>query len=454
MILSGTRASLLLFVGDIATFFLALFLTLIIRYGGDLTPQVVHEHLLPFSILFALWAIVFYLSGLYSKRIVFLRANLANAIVRTQAANIVLAALFFFLIPVGIAPKTNLIIYLVVSLVLILLWRLSIYPRVSTRAALPTALIASGAEATELVDEARANPRYGIDFCIVRAAAAIEDPATFERQLREKHIRLLIVDTSDQIAPEISALIYRLTRLEHQAQFSSFEDAYEEIFDRIPLSRLEHVWFLENVKPHNSPLYAFLKRTIDIIGGIIMGLVTLIALPFIAFADVFEGRGPVFIEQERLGQGGRPIKAYKFRSMRLNKAASQDWTTEEKQENPITRVGDFLRKTSLDEFPQFVSIISGELSLIGPRNDIKGLGERLSEALPYYEARYLVKPGITGWAQVNQQYEQGNLSPQSIEETKVRLAYDFYYLKHRSLGLDLVIALKTIKRMFFRVSTW
>ena len=101
-----------------------------------------------------------------------------------------------------------------------------------------------------------------------------------------------------------------------------------------------------------------------------------------------------------------------------------------------------------------MSVISGELSLIGPRNDLQALGKRLAEAIPYYDARYLVKPGITGWAQINQQYEPGAISPSSIEETKMRLAYDFYYLKNRSLGLDLVIALKTLKRMFFRVSSW
>ena len=95
----------------------------------------------------------------------------------------------------------------------------------------------------------------------------------------------------------------------------------------------------------------------------------------------------------------------------------------------------------------------GEISLVGPRNDILGLGQRLQEALPYYNVRYLVLPGITGWAQINQQYEPGNASPQSVEETKVRLAYDFYYLKHRSLGLDLIIALQTIRRMFFRAGS-
>ena len=99
-------------------------------------------------------------------------------------------------------------------------------------------------------------------------------------------------------------------------------------------------------------------------------------------------------------------------------------------------------------------MLRGELSLIGPRNDIESLGLRLAEAIPYYNVRYVVKPGITGWAQINQRYEPGNISPQSIEETKVRLAYDFYYIKNRSLALDIVIALKTLKRLFFRVSSW
>ena len=183
-----------------------------------------------------------------------------------------------------------------------------------------------------------------------------------------------------------------------------------------------------------------------------MGFITLIIAPIIFIANRIEGFGSLFIKQERLGQHGGRITVYKFRSMQKNITASGEWTNE--GENRVTKVGAFLRRTSLDEFPQFINVIRGEISLVGPRSDILGLGKRLAEALPYYEARYSVVPGITGWAQINQQYEQGHVSPQSIEETKVRLSYDFYYLKHRSLGLDMVIAIKTLKRMFFRVSSW
>jgi lipopolysaccharide/colanic/teichoic acid biosynthesis glycosyltransferase len=182
-----------------------------------------------------------------------------------------------------------------------------------------------------------------------------------------------------------------------------------------------------------------------------MGIITILLVPFLWIAMRLEGSGPLLIGQDRIGLNGAHVRAYKFRSMRFSDAGV--WIKEGK-ENYVTKVGAFLRQTSLDEFPQFINILRGELSLIGPRNDIRALGDRLAEAVPYYNIRYVVKPGITGWAQINQQYEQGNISPQSVEETKTRLAYDFYYIKNRSLALDIVIALKTVKRMLFRVSSW
>jgi lipopolysaccharide/colanic/teichoic acid biosynthesis glycosyltransferase len=246
--------------------------------------------------------------------------------------------------------------------------------------------------------------------------------------------------------------IYDLAFLERRCQFADFYQLYEEVFDRVPLTLLQDDWFLKNLSASASALYLIGKRLVDVVGGILMGAVTVLITPLLFMAMRLEGPGPLFIAQERLGRYGQRVRAYKFRSMRFNDQASDSWVGE--GENRITRVGNFLRKTSLDEFPQFLNILRGELSLVGPRNDIKGLGARLAEAIPYYTARYSVTPGITGWAQVNQQYEQGHISPQSIEETKMRLAYDFYYIEHRSLALDLVIALRTLKRMLFRVSSW
>ncbi len=415
MIIVGRRSSLLLLAGDVAAFAVALYLTLWLRHGALPSMGSLAPYALPFAFLFLLWLIVFYATGLYGKRFALFPSRMPDALLGAHITNTVLAVIFFFLVPAfGIAPKTILALYVVVSLAFIFLWRLTLYPRVSIpRARERVLLIGEGAEAQELMSEVNGNPRYGIEL--------VPHSSTHQS----------VLSTYPAVA---------------------FEEFYEEVFDRIPLSRLDRTWFLEHASAADSAYYIIIKRVIDIIGGLLMGLVTLLIAPFAFIANRFEGKGALFIRQERFGLRGARIMAYKFRSMTKNLSASGEWMHE--GENRVTKVGAFLRQTSLDEFPQFINVLRGELSLVGPRNDIVGLGERLRRELPYYDARYVVKPGITGWAQINQQYEQGNLSPQSVEETKMRLAYDFYYLKHRSLGLDLIIALKTIKRMFFRVSSW
>lgn len=452
----GIRASALLFIGDLVTFVASLWLTLLVRYGTLPTEVMFEDHIGPFTVLFGIWILVFYMSGLYSKRFILFKSSLPNAIFRTQVINIVIAALFFFLVPgVGIAPKTNLIIYLIVSLGLIFGWRLALYPRLSApRTRDHAVLIACGEEADELVREVNGNSRYHLEFkkvCKPSELAALGREG-LRSELSQERIDLIVADTNDQHVQAMLPDIYTLPCFEQGSVYADFDTVYEEVFDRIPLSLLSQGWFLENVEASTALHYIVVKRAIDLVGGMLMGLVTIVAIPFIWIANRFWSPGPLFLTQYRIGERGKRITAYKFRSMTKNEAASNVWVGE--SENRVTKVGDFLRKSSLDEFPQFVSILKGELSLIGPRNDIEGLGQRLAEALPYYMMRYLVTPGITGWAQINQQYEQGHISPQSIEETKMRLAYDFYYIKHRSLALDIVIALKTVKRMFFRVSNW
>ncbi len=455
MIYGGKRAPALLFVGDLIVFALSLWLTLLVRTGALPTMDLLQDHAGPFLVLFLVWVLVFYMSGLYGKGTILLKSHLPQALLRTQVANIVLAALFFFLIPgVGIAPKTNLAIYLVISLLLIFLWRLALYPRLSVKRTRERAvLIAKGPDAAALIKEVNENPRYPIAFVDVRS------PEDF-LALTDEARRALIPDNIDAVVADIAAcnahgllpVLYDLPHGVGNYDIVDFTDLYEEVFDRIPLSLLDQGWFLEHVAEDDPLWYSLPKRLIDIVGGLAMGLVTVIALPFVWIALRLEGPGPLLISQDRIGERGSRMRVYKFRSMSGHNRASGAWVGED--DNRVTRVGAILRQISLDEFPQFWNILKGEISLIGPRNDIEGLGRRLEAELPYYIMRYTVKPGITGWAQINQQYEQGNLSPQSIRETTVRLAYDFYYLKHRSLGLDLVIALKTIKRMFFRLSSW
>lgn len=456
MLSGGRKIFVLLFLGDIAAFFIALWVTLFVRYQAAPSSDVLLSHLGPFSFLFAIWVLVFYMAGLYEKRAILFKSKLPNALFRIQLFNIVLAALFFFTIPeLGITPKTILAIYLVVSLGCILLWRLVWYPRLTRRGVREgAAIIGEGPEVDALVTEVNSHSRYRLEFRTIRAAGMLspESMPQFAEELKQQHISVLVVDIESDAVRPILPWIYDLALVERRYQLADFYQLYEEVFDRVPLSLLRYEWFLKHLCNQTTGFYGAARRVGDIIGGILMGAVTIVVLPIVWLCMRIEGPGPLFIAQTRIGRYGTRMQAYKFRSMTHNDAASSAWVGENK--NRVTRVGAFLRKTSLDEFPQFLNVLRGELSLVGPRNDIEGLGIRLAEAIPYYNVRYSVLPGITGWAQINQQYEQGNISPQSIEETKMRLAYDFYYIKNRSVMLDITIALKTIKRMLFRVSAW
>jgi lipopolysaccharide/colanic/teichoic acid biosynthesis glycosyltransferase len=452
MTFGGKKATAFLFGGDIVVFIFSLWLTLFVRYLALPNQDLFFDHFQAFFPLFCIWILIFYMAGLYSKRIILSKNELWGAIFRTQLLNIIIAALYFFLIPgIGIAPKTNLVLYLFISLGLISLWRVYLFPRMSHPATRDrAALISDGPEAEELFQEVNSNPRYHVEFVVhLKPEDLATDFSACLDELSRENISTLVVDAENEVLRPLLSRLYELTFVSPRYQFIDFYAMYEEIFDRVPLSLLQYDWFSKNLSSEASLFYAAGKRSIDILGGAAMGVITLIAIPFVFLALRAEGPGPMFITQDRLGKNGRHIKTYKFRSMKFADAGA--WKGE--GENYVTRVGSFLRVTSLDEFPQCINILRGEISLIGPRNDILGLANRLAEAIPYYSIRYIVKPGITGWAQINQQYEQGNISPQSIAETKTRLAYDFYYIKNRSFALDIVIALKTVKRMLFRVSS-
>lgn len=454
MITGRKFMQMLLLGGDLAVFVFSLWVTLSIRYFAIPSWASFIDLIRPFSLLFVLWILIFILAGLYNKRTFIARRAIPDRIVKVQALNITLAALFFFLIPVfGVAPKTILVIYLVVSLVLVLAWRLSLFPFLSQSTWRPRAvIIGSGDEVKALAQELSVHNHYSI-VCHATIDPHGLSPEKLSRCLsdyRREGISNIIVDAQDSSVSPLLPILYKMVFEEHAFELTPLVAVYEDVFERVPISLLRYDWMFAHAMRRTSFSYMMLKRIVDIVGGTVMGAITLAVIPFVWAALRLEGHGTLFITQERAGMYGSRMRVYKFRTMRFNDHGV--WKGE--NANAVTRVGAVLRQISLDEFPQFINILRGELSLVGPRNDIVALGDRLAQALPYYAVRYLVKPGITGWAQVNQQYEQGNISPQSINETKTRLAYDFYYIKHRSFMLDIVISLRTLKRMVFRVSAW
>ena len=453
-----SRELLILIVGDISVFIAALWLTLLVRYLEWPSVERINLHLLPFLSLSLLWIFVFYIAGLYDKQTVFLKGLLSARILNTQLANIIIAGFLFVIIPFGITPKTNLVIYLFVSTALMAWWRLHFYNYFSPKTRHQAILLASIPEAVELVDEVNNNDRYNYSFVRI----VDEDTATatenFESKLLElinsENVDMVVVDPKGENTRKVLPAIFDMAFLNLDVIFLDFHRVYEDTFDKVALSAVDYDWFIKNVSQQKSIVYDFSKRIFDIVTGIFLGTFFLLLLPFVAMALKIEDRqAPIFIRQDRLGKFNRPVRVWKLRTMSINDHASATWTKEDKAKgNKVTQVGGFLRKTSLDEYPQIWNIIKGEMSLIGPRNDIVGLGARLAEEIPYYNLRNFVRPGISGWAQTHQYYMGDNISPQSLEESRERLSYDLFYVKHRSLLLDLDIALRTIKILISRFS--
>ncbi|MBN2695400.1 sugar transferase [bacterium] len=219
-------------------------------------------------------------------------------------------------------------------------------------------------------------------------------------------------------------------------------DIYESLTGKVPIKFINNNWFI------NSDFYSIyskffqnIKRIIDIIGSIIGLILTSPIILITMLLIKLEDRGPIFFLQERVGLNGDIFKIIKFRSMKVGSEKGALYTA--KGDSRITRIGNFIRKTRVDEIPQFINVLKGEMSIIGPRAEWIKLVNEYEKKIPYYKIRHLVKPGITGWAQVEFQYGA------SIDDAFEKLQYDLYYIKHNNLMLDIIIFIKTVGVMFF-----
>lgn len=449
------RELFILITGDIVFFVLALWVTLTVRYVSLPDYTLFANHLGPFLTISTVWIFVFYIAGLYDKQTVLLKSFLFARVLNTLIVNILIAAVLFLIIPFGIAPKTNLVIYLFVSVGLFTWWRMYLYRFVSPKVNHRAILIADGPEAIELVDEINNNDRYTYSFLRLIDEETARSTPDFEEKLLKlietEKIDIIVANPNGSYISEFLPKLFDLSFIRFEITFLDFYKVYEDTFDKVALSALRYEWFITHVSQSKSLVYDSSKRVIDIVGSILLGTALLLLLPFLYIAMRIEGKGPLFISQERIGQLNKPVIVHKIRTMTENRSASATWTNEDAKEgNKITKIGAFLRKLSIDEVPQVWAILKGDMSLIGPRNDIKGLGERLALEIPYYNIRNFVKPGVTGWAQTHQLYMGDNISPQSLQESKERLSYDLYYVKNRSLLLDVEIALRTLKTVLSR----
>lgn len=254
----------------------------------------------------------------------------------------------------------------------------------------------------------------------------------------------ILVDFSN-IVDESPEIVSELFEYKQQGlQYYDYIDFYEEYETKLPISNLSPKWFLEakGFEIYHNNFNLRMKRIIDIIFAIVIGV---LAIPVMLLAMIiikFESKGPIFFKQERIGEGNKKFNIIKFRSMRSD--AEKDgpkWAKE--NDNRVTKWGKIMRATRIDELPQIINVLRGEMSFVGPRPEREFFINQLEKEIPHYKLRHTVKPGLTGWAQVMYPYGA------SVEDAYSKLQYDLYYIKHHNLLFDLKIFLKTISIVVF-----
>lgn len=438
------QEAVFLFFGDIIIFLVALYLALFIRYTSLPDLKLLQIHFISFVPLIILWLLVFFIAGLYERHTMLLRSRLPSLVVRAQVVNSLIAVVFFYFANIDITPKTTLFIYLAVSSILAVLWRVYGYRIMSRSEKQNALLIGEVSELRELEAEVNHNDLYPMRFI---SAIDFDDIATLDtnkdviERIYSDNVTVIAVDSYNEKINPLLPVLYNLVF--SKIRFINLHKFYEEVFNRVPLSLVRYSWFLENLSKTHESVFDISKRTIDIIISLISGIISLVFYPFIALAIKIDDSGPVFIKQERMGKNDKLITLFKFRTMERNETELGNG-----KENKTTRVGVFLRKTRLDELPQLWSVFTGDLSLIGPRPELPSGVKVYEKEVPYYKIRHLIKPGLTGWAQLH--HERHPHHSTNVQETKIKLSYDLYYIKNRSLILDMIIAFKTIKILLSR----
>ena len=254
----------------------------------------------------------------------------------------------------------------------------------------------------------------------------------------------IVVAPSQEDSITISLNNQLISLLESGVPIREYTQVYEEITHRVPVQHVDKDFYryFPFSRSNQNKLYLFFHRVLDLLFSIIGLTFGLCISPFIIIGNLFANKGPLFYTQQRVGINGKPFKIFKLRSMIIN-AEKDGAVYASKKDARVTKFGRFLRKSRFDEIPQFINVILGNMSVIGPRPERPVFVKELSEKIPFYEIRHIVKPGVTGWAQVNAKYGE------TQDDTLEKLQYDLYYIKHRSFFLDISIVFKTLSTIIF-----
>ncbi|MDP1833944.1 MAG: sugar transferase [Candidatus Moranbacteria bacterium] len=443
---------IILLAGDVALFFFALFLALSIRQVRVVSADYYQINLQVFWPIFAMSVVIYFLFDLYNIKMLQKIYRSVYFLFLAVATNILLAVSFWYVFysETEVTPKTGLLLYGALVFLLTVVWRFLYHDLFFNNSRYQKRIVIVGGEEQNEELLKIANPPQGADYKIVGyiSQTAGQDSMVFQsipylgnfhdiqKIIREQKVEELIV-----------AFDYRRNRecvkelsdsLNFGIKIFEWPVFFEQVFQKVPTNQIDHFWFIYGLGDADRKLYERIKRLLDMLVAVVGLIFSACVLPLVAIAVKSTSRGPIFYRQKRMGFNGKLFTLIKFRTME-NQAEKNGVQWASKNDARVTMVGRFLRRTRLDEIPQFINILKGEMSLVGPRPERPEFLETLSEKIPFYYKRNMVLPGLTGFAQIMYPYAA------TVEDSLEKVGYDLYYIKNRSLFLYLKIVLLTVR---------
>ncbi len=423
----------LIIIGDFVSFWFSLLIILYTRNNFVYNPTTVEQHLSPFLILYLFWTLIFYIFRLYDLfSIKPTIPHLRRFILALLMCFFVGIWLFYFAPIFGISPKTNLIFQTSIFGLFSFLLRRIFYGLYSTQITRPAILIGNTSYLEELHNTIKQNPQLGLK--IIFYTQNFEE--TIKRYRGTKNAIFIIEGENNIISVDDMLIIY-----ENKSEVLDITEAYERFLNKIPVGYISQSWIIENIKIKKDVGYRFISRIIDIIFSLFTFILTSPIFIISAILIYTEDKGPIFYIQKRVGLNGKVFNFYKLRSMIVSSEKNgAEWSS--KNDPRITKVGKILRKLHVDELPQMINVLKGDMALIGVRPERPEFVSELEKSIPHYKLRHIVRPGFTGWAQIKYHYAN------TIDDSKEKFEYDLYYIKNRNLFLDFGIFLRTIQIIF------
>lgn len=423
---------ILLTIPTVGIFAFGLFLTLLWRYPTGLNPEQLALHVRLFGMIGMVWLALYYGFGLLDLPTHKRADQLVSALIGAHITGLIGAVVFLYLQPILIiTPRRFLLVDTLCVFLLSLVWQFLIRFLTKKQVRQTVYFIHLESLYNELKQELK---DHAVMIQSISETALL---ALTEKTHRTHQSFIFVVPTNPTFSTETLELCAHLHA--HGATFVRFEDFYEETFRRVYTANLNDWWVLENIHRDAFGLYPLMKRILDFVFALLIAMLFFLTFPIIALLIKLSDGGKIFFTQVRLSVDGSPFTIYKYRTMRAG-TPNNTWT--EDRDPRVTSVGRFLRRTRLDELPQWMNILRADMSLIGPRPEQAGIVEQLREEVPYFESRHAIRPGLIGWAQLH-------VYAGTVKDSKHKLQYDLYYLKHRSFLFDVEILLKTIAHVFF-----